>query len=129
VLGEYLAEGAIAPIVMVRNGRYKFIHSSADPEQLFDLEQDPGETHNLATTAPAQTLTGWRARVERCWSLESLRAQVLESQRRRRLVYAALRTGRQTPWDWQPPADASREYVRNSKPLEELEATARFPRV
>ena len=34
VHAEYLAEGALAPIVMIRKGRYKFIHSPADPDQL-----------------------------------------------------------------------------------------------
>ena len=32
VVAEYLAEGAIAPIVMIRRGCYKFIHSPADPD-------------------------------------------------------------------------------------------------
>ena len=47
-IGEYLAEGAIAPIVMIRRGPFKFIHSPADPDQLFDLSRDPGERDNLA---------------------------------------------------------------------------------
>ena len=51
VLGEYLAEGAIAPIVMVRTGSHKFIHSPADPDQLYDLAEDPDERRNLAASA------------------------------------------------------------------------------
>ena len=47
-IGEYLAEGAIAPMVMIRRGAYKFIHSPVDPDQLFDLSRDPGERDNLA---------------------------------------------------------------------------------
>ena len=43
VLGEYLAEGAVAPIVMIRQGRYKFVHCPADPDMLFDLAEDPDE--------------------------------------------------------------------------------------
>jgi choline-sulfatase len=128
VLGEYLAEGAIAPIVMVRSGRFKFIHSPADPDQLFDLAADPGEIHNLANAAQ-DGAGAWRARVASTWSLETLHAQVIASQRRRLLVDAALRLGRQSPWDYQPPADASQQYVRNSKTLEELEASARLPRI
>jgi choline-sulfatase len=128
VLGEYLAEGAIAPIVMIRSGRWKFIHSPADPDQLFDLTDDPDELRNLAARAGDDTAAAWRARVQRAWSLESLHAQVLASQRRRLLVGAALRLGRQTSWDYQPPFDASEQYVRNNKTLEELEAAARFPR-
>ena len=43
-------------------------------------------------------------------------------------VVDALKHGRQTAWDWQPPRDASQMYVRNSIPLEELEAMSRFPK-
>ncbi len=50
-IGEYLAEGAIAPLVMIRRGEFKFIHSAPDPDQLFDLKRDPGERENLAGTA------------------------------------------------------------------------------
>src|SRR5664279_3307636 len=34
-IGEYLAEGALAPIVMIRRGDQKFIHSPGDPDQLY----------------------------------------------------------------------------------------------
>ena len=48
-LGEILCEGAIAPCFMIRRGRYKYIYSEPDPDQLFDLEADPHELTNLAT--------------------------------------------------------------------------------
>jgi choline-sulfatase len=128
VLGEYLAEGAIAPMVMIRSGRHKFIHSLSDPDQLFDLVADPDELENLASDAAKSGAASLRQQVQRLWQLDRLHAAVLASQRRRHLVDAALRQGRQTAWDWQPPSDASHEYVRNSKTLEELEAAARFPR-
>jgi len=54
---------------------------------------------------------------------------VRESQRRRRLVDSALSKGEIRAWDFQPFRDASRQYVRNSMDLDDLEATARFPRV
>jgi len=127
VLGEYLAEGAIAPLVMIRSGRFKFIHSPADPDQLFDLAADPQELHNLAARGAGEA-GAWRARTARTWSLETLHAQVIASQRRRLLVDAALRLGRRTSWDYEPPSDASQQYVRNHKTLEELEGAARFPR-
>jgi choline-sulfatase len=127
VLGEYLAEGAIAPVVMIRTGRHKFVHSPADPDQLFDLIADPDELDNLATREKDTTAASFRRQVHKSWALESIHAAVLASQRRRHLVDAALQQGRRTAWDWQPPMDASREYVRNTKTLEELEAAARFP--
>jgi choline-sulfatase len=128
VIGEYLAEGAIAPIVMIRRERYKFVHSPADPDQLYDLVADPQELVNVAGRADqASMVAALRAEVARRWSLPALHQEVLASQRRRHAVYAALRTGRYAPWDFQPLRDASRLYVRNDRELNELEAMARFP--
>jgi len=129
VLAEYLAEGAIAPIVMMRSGTKKFIHSPADPDQLYDLADDPDERHNLAASANDETLIRLRERLQRTWSLEALHREVLASQQRRAFVDAAVRLGRQTTWDYQPVFLASQQYVRNSKTLDELEDAARFPRV
>jgi len=129
-LGEYLAEGALAPIVMLRRGTQKFIHSPADPDQLYDLEADPEERVNLAPApAHAAAAAAWRAEAERRWDLDHLHEDVLASQRRRRFVADALRQGAPTSWDHQPVRDASRQYMRNSMKLDDLEAMARFPRV
>ena len=51
------------------------------------------------------------------------------SQRQRRLVDAALNQGAVRAWDFQPFRDASKQYIRNSMDLDDLEAMARFPRV
>jgi len=129
-IGEYLAEGAIAPIVMIRRGRFKFIHSPADPDQLYDIEADPGERTNLARDASRATIVAsFRDEVFRRWNLSALDAEVRASQRRRRLVDAALSKGEIRPWDFQPFRDASKQYMRNSMDLDDLEASARFPRV
>jgi choline-sulfatase len=122
VVGEYLAEGVAAPMVMLRRGSRKFIHTPTDPDLLYDLAGDPDEQGPLAETAP------WRAEVARRWDIPALHEAVLASQQSRRFVAAALRRGQATAWDWQPPRDASRMYVRNTLPLEQIEAMARFPR-
>ena len=129
-LGEYLAEGAIAPIVMIRRGRYKFVMSPPDPDQLYDLVADPDERSNLADLpAQAELRSRFRDEVSRRWDLPALDRAVRESQRRRHLVAAALSVGTPTPWDYQPRRDASREYIRNHLELDALEARARFPAV
>ena len=129
-IGEYCAEGAIAPMVMIRRGRWKFIHCAPDPDMLFDCADDPGERRNLAVDpAHAATLAAFRAEVARRWDLAKLDANVRASQARRRLVNAALTTGEAKAWDFQPYKDAARAYVRNTIPLDDLEAMARFPRV
>ncbi len=129
-VGEYLAEGAIAPIVMIRRGAFKFIHSPADPDQLYDLVRDPGERDNLAKDPTcAGLIADFRAEVAKRWDIAELDARVRESQRRRRLVNAALNMGEIRAWDFQPFRDASKQYMRNSMDLDDLEAMARFPRI
>jgi choline-sulfatase len=128
VIGEYFAEGAIAPLIMIKRGRYKFVHSPVDPDQLYDLLDDPDELVNLAPAPQhAQRVRDFGAEVARRWNMEELQRAVVASQQRRHLVYEALRRGRYTPWDFQPVRDASQLYVRNDQDLGDLEAMARFP--
>ncbi len=128
VIGEYLGEGAISPLVMIKRGRHKFVHCSADPDQLYDLAEDPDELRNLAPLpAHGERLREFRAEAGRRWDLASLGAAVIASQQRRRFVNEALRCGRHASWDFQPLRDASHLYVRNDQDLGDLEAMARFP--
>jgi choline-sulfatase len=129
VTGEYLAEGAIAPIVMIRRGPHKFVHCPVDPDQLYDLAADPDERVNLAERERTALLAEFRAEVAQRWDLSKVNAAVLASQRRRHFVYSALRQGRFQPWDFQPIRDASRLYIRNDQELNDLESMARFPRL
>ena len=129
VVGEYLGEGAVAPVVMLRRGTLKFVHSPVDPDQLYDLEADPGELVNVAgDPAHAAVLARFREEVAQRWDLDALRRQVLADQDRRRLVNTALRSGRFTPWDYTPPRDDTSEYMRNHLDLYEVERQARWPR-
>jgi choline-sulfatase len=130
VVAEYLAEGAVAPIVMLRRGSWKLVHSPADPDQLYDLASDPLErTNRVEDPAAAEVLSELRAEVAKRWDLERIDAEVRRSQRRRRTVVEALGRGRPEPWDYAPPYDASRRYVRNHMELGDLESRARYPAV
>lgn len=128
VIGEYMAEGSRETVVMIRRGRYKFIHAAQDPCLLFDVVADPRELHNLARVPKHKALVAsFLAEVAQRWDLPALDARVLQSQRRRRLVYAALKQGRRTSWDHQPLVDASQQYMRNHIDLDDLERRARYP--
>jgi choline-sulfatase len=128
VCGEYLAEGALAPIVMIRRLRHKFVHSPADPDQLYDLVADPEERVNrVAHPGEAAVAAAFREEVARRWNLAAVHQAVLASQQRRHLVYASLRQGGYRAWDFQPRRDASRSYIRNDQELNDLERMARFP--
>jgi choline-sulfatase len=107
---EYLAEGTVAPAVMLREGSLKYIHCPGDPDLLFDLDADPLELENLAPTHPETERL--RSRVEREWDLEALSAAVVASQQRRLLVARALGKGEPALWDYAPPDRSARRYVR-----------------
>jgi len=129
VIGEYLGEGAVAPMVMIRRGPWKFVHSPVDPDQLYDMAADPDELANLAADpALAALVAELRAEVARRWDLEALHQRVLVDQDRRRLLTTALRSGRFTSWDYTPPRDDTSEYMRNHLDLYDVERLARWPR-
>ncbi|CAF3669315.1 unnamed protein product [Adineta steineri] len=132
VIGEYMAEGTLAPLMMIRRGIYKFIYCSIDPPQLFNIKDDPDEMNNLAqkpSPEHAQILRQFIKEAEQRWDIPSITAQVLRSQRQRRFTDAALRIGQWKPWDHQPFKDASKQYIRSVAPiLDDLEYLARYPR-
>jgi choline-sulfatase len=113
VVAEYLAEGAQAPCVMIRDGSLKYIHCPTDPDLLYDLAADPLELENLATSREhEQTVHRFRELVAERWNLETIERDVVASQRRRLFVAEALSNGTQSPWDYSPPERSSASYVR-----------------
>lgn len=126
---EYAAEGSYAPLVGLRDGRYKLTLCDLDPPQLFDLAADPHELVDLAADpAHAETLARLTAMAAARWDLAAFDAAVRRSQARRHVVWEALRQGRYTPWDHQPVQDASNRFMRNHMDLNIVEESQRFPR-
>lgn len=126
---EYAAEGSAAPLVSLRDGRFKIVVCDLDPPLLYDLQADPNETKNLATDpAHRGTLERLLADVRRRWDLTRFDAEVRASQARRHLVWDALSRGHRHSWDHQPTRDASRSYMRNHMDLDILEEARRWPR-
>ena len=126
---EYAAEASYAPLVCLRDGRWKYTRCALDPEQLFDLDADPQELTNLAEDpAHAETLARLQAAADVRWDLDTFDAQVRERQARRLVVYEALRKGGYYPWDYQPLQKASERYMRNHMDLNVVEENQRFPR-
>jgi choline-sulfatase len=123
-----LGEGAIAPVFMIRRGRYKYVFSQSDPEQLYDLDADPHELNNLVNQQEhEQVRAAFYEEMVTCWNSAELYQEVVTSQRRRRFVDGALQNGRHTAWDFQPFRAASNQYMRNHLDLNELEKSSRFP--
>ncbi|KAK2061884.1 choline-sulfatase [Colletotrichum caudatum] len=139
VYAEYTGEGTISPLMMIREGPWKFIHCPADGTQLFNLEHDPLELVNLASQkAISGKLLGeeakakleeYTAETKAKWDFDAITEQVLQSQRKRRLVWGALTQGTFTSWDYDPVDDGRMKYIRSQIPLDDLERRARYPPV
>jgi choline-sulfatase len=138
VFAEYCGEGTIAPMMMIRRGPWKYITCPADSDQLFNLHTDPSELLNLASLPPkhplftpliSTTLSSFRSEAAQKWDMKSITSSVLQSQRQRRLVWTALKTGTFTSWDYNPEDDGREKYIRSHIPLDDLELKARFPPV
>ncbi|PBP17953.1 choline-sulfatase [Diplocarpon rosae] len=138
VFAEYCGEGTIAPMMMIRRGPWKYITCPADPDQLYNLSSDPLELTNLAVLPPkhplstpslAATLSAFVAEASAKWDMPSITSAVLLSQKQRRLVWSALKTGAFTSWDHNPRDDGREKYIRSHMHLDDLELKARFPPV
>ena len=84
---EYLAHGVQRPMAMLRKGQYKYNYSLGDPPELYDINEDPGEFHNLANESRYQTICReLEAELLAEWDPVEIEKQVRESQKARILI-------------------------------------------
>jgi choline-sulfatase len=126
IWGEYLGEGVVSPMYMIRRGALKFIFTPTDPDQLFDVDADPNELKNLAPAKP-ELIRSLRREIEAKFDIERITYEVLQSQQARHMLFAALRRGEHFPWDFQPLRDASEQYTRNHMAVTERDVHSRYP--
>jgi choline-sulfatase len=112
---EFLGEGVLAPACILLRDGVKYVHCRTDPPMLFDLKRDPDERVNLAGRPEhAAVEQAMHAEVHTRWDVAAIERDVLASQRRRLFAQEALLQGKWTAWDYQPPSDASRQFVRGA---------------
>ena len=127
-IGEYCAEMTAHPVFMIRRGALKYIHCDSDPAQLYDLSKDPAERINLASDpAYSDAAAQFAQEVASRWDSEALRQDIVAAQRSRRALHAAMEAGASEPWDYDPPSDASQQYVRNHMDWTVAASRYRFP--
>ena len=116
VYAENLAEGATTPLLMVRQAHLKYIYSAVDPEQLFDLEQDPHERTNQIDNPD---YSGWRKQLSNLmqhrWDVDTLSREIVASQRRRLFLRDALAKGKLHDWDFTAADELEAHCLRADK--------------
>ena len=130
VFAEYMGEGTIAPMMMIRRGPWKYIVCPADPDQLYNLVDDPDELTNLATSEDAETKKIYEAFVAEAkakWDMKAITNEVVKRQRQRRFCFSALKQGKWTSWDYSVPDNSQDKYIRSHMDLDDLERRARYP--
>ena len=130
VFAEYMGEGTIAPMMMIRRGPWKYITCPADPDLLYNLEEDPDELIDLTKSEDPKYKKVWDAFVAESkakWDMKAITEDVLLRQRQRRFCHSALKKGMWTSWDYQVPDDSRDKYIRSHMDLDDLERRARYP--
>ena len=128
-IAEYCAEMTASPVMMIRRGRYKYIYCQTDPAQLYDLAADPQECSNLAGLPDYASVEQlFLEEVGDRWNIPDIQAAVIQSQHQRRAIFESMGQGTPTHWDYNPPRNASQEYVRNHEDWTVAAEQTRFPR-
>ncbi|MDE2693912.1 MAG: choline-sulfatase [Paracoccaceae bacterium] len=127
-IAEYCAECASHPMFMIRRGEYKYIHCDVDPPQLYNLINDPDELKNLVEDAEYKDIAqSFKNEIKSRWDSEAIRRNVIATQKQRRGIHAAMEAGILHSWDYNPPRDASNEFVRNHMDWLVAMETKRYP--
>jgi len=98
-ISEYCGEGALKPMVMLRQGRYKYVHVHDHEPLLFDLENDPHEINNLILEPEYQDIARrLHKKINEMYDFSKLEKNVLQSQKERLLIKDSLNTGHTVKW-------------------------------
>ena len=109
---ESHTNGVYEPCFMVRRGPFKYIHIRNETEQLFDLENDPGEWHSLrGDPVYAQLEAELRALILERFDPDAIEEELRLSLERRTLLKAA-NMANDLHWDYSPFFDATQQYCR-----------------
>ncbi len=106
---EFPPSAGTPAIRMVRSGRWKLIHYDGMRPQLFDLEKDPHELHDLAENAEFLSIRKpLQAKATEGWSAEEIKRE-----QRKRARFSSLQTKwaqqvrPDTPQQWKAPEGAN----------------------
>jgi choline-sulfatase len=103
ILSEYHALGSRNGIYMLRNSRYKYVYYVNEAPQLFDLETDPGEAHDLSASPDHQPLLrAFEAQLRAMLDPEAMDRQAKADQQARVAAYGEAEVRRRGAFDNSP---------------------------
>lgn len=109
---ESHTNGVYEPCFMARQGRYKYIFIRNEKHQLFDLENDPGEWHNLCGDPNYATIENeLRSRILETFDPDEVEQALMVSLMNRAVVKQANEANL-LHWDYTPMFDATKQYAR-----------------
>ncbi len=112
VFAEYVGEGVLGHCAMLVGNGFKYVRVHGHDEQLFNLQDDPGELHNLAAQESCQAVRqAMAARVGQRFNADDIEMKVQESITGRAVVRDAMQISR-TSWDYAPEYDTETQYHR-----------------
>ncbi|CAA9210888.1 MAG: Choline-sulfatase [uncultured Chloroflexi bacterium] len=103
---------------MVRRGRYKLNYMHGVDAQLFDLEADPGEWHNLigdGNAEHARIEEELRQAIVERFNLDAIETHIRRTIASRTLIRQAMKRNG-TLWDYQPIFDANKDAMQQYLP-------------
>lgn len=108
VFSEYFSQGCHAPCFMIRKDHYKYVYIHGYESQLFDLNSDPGEWHNLAGNPEYQEIEAQlKARILEKFDPDAIDKAVTTSVKKRQLIDRAMKITI-TRWDIEPRFDPTK---------------------
>ncbi len=113
VFAEHHTEGITTTSFMVRQGVFKYMHTTGHEPRLFNLAEDPKEWNNLAGQPEyAGVQSTMHDLLLANFDPEQIEADIEISMARRGLVKEAMRKTGLPKWDYQPFFDATKQYWR-----------------
>lgn len=111
VISEYHCEGVLSPCFMVRKDQYKLIYVYNHGTQLFDLENDPDELHNLSGSPEYKRIEEeLKAVISNRFNCEKIEKDVGAKQKRCIYINKAMMKGKKTYWDIRPNPNEQLKY-------------------
>ena len=113
VFAEHHTEGITTTSFMVRQGSFKYIHTTGYGPRLFNLAEDPREWNNLAGQPQYEKVESrMHDLLLASFDPEQIELDIEDSMARRGLIKEAMGTTGLPKWDYQPFFDATEQYWR-----------------